>query len=835
MKSFSFSCELPNGVHARPASHVEAVCNSFDSSITWQNQRTGMSGNAKSVLSLISTDTLLGDECLITIEGQDEDNALTQLKQFITNEFPHCDAPLATTPQEDENLDPLPRNFSNLNVAHIRGRSVSEGFGQGVLKAIGAINFDAFTDLPPAKSLNEERSQLNSGLEAVVKSLTIQLNSSEHTEGEVLKAHLSIAKDEEFRQTIASNLVEGRSSADAIIATAKHFGEVMKNSSSAYMRERELDIRDVCYQLLQSIYGDERFGSQNKLTQPTVCLADDLTPSQFLELDKSLLKGLILSHGGNTSHTVILARSFAIPTIVGIEGSRLTALLDEEVIVDGTLGIVVTEITESVERYYIQERKVKEIVSSRQAQFRDVAAQTSDGKVLEVAANIAHSVEAKAAFANGAEAVGLFRTEMLYMDRTCAPDEDELYNIFCQACDAANGKSIIVRTIDIGGDKPVDYLNIPAENNPFLGYRAVRIYPEFIEMFKTQLRAILRASAHGNLKIMIPMISSLEEILWVKDILAEVRQELRKEALPFAEKVPLGIMLEVPSVAFIIDQCCEEIDFFSIGSNDLTQYLMAVDRDNAKVAASYNSLNPAFLRTLDHVVREVHRHGKWIGLCGELGAKGSVLPLLVGLGLDEISMSSPSIPATKERIAKLDSRECRQLLNKAMQCRTIQEVEHVLAQFRMTQSEAPMVSADCISLDRDLRNKEEVIKTLSDNLFLTGRCRYPNKLADDLWAREDVFSTGLGFGFAIPHTKSEHIEQSAISVCRLAKSIEWGDEEAQFVIMLTLNKHAAGDQHMKIFSKLARKIMHADFRDQLMTAETSYQIEALLKQELELN
>ncbi|WJT05979.1 phosphoenolpyruvate--protein phosphotransferase [Vibrio harveyi] len=835
MKSFSFSCELPNGVHARPASHVEAVCNSFDSSITWQNQRTGMSGNAKSVLSLISTDTLLGDECLITIEGQDEDNALTQLKQFITNEFPHCDAPLATTPQEDENLDPLPRNFSNLNVAHIRGRSVSEGFGQGVLKAIGAINFDAFTDLPPAKSLNEERSQLNSGLEAVVKSLTIQLNSSEHTEGEVLKAHLSIAKDEEFRQTIASNLVEGRSSADAIIATAKHFGEVMKNSSSAYMRERELDIRDVCYQLLQSIYGDERFGSQNKLTQPTVCLADDLTPSQFLELDKSLLKGLILSHGGNTSHTVILARSFAIPTIVGVEGSRLTDLLDEEVIVDGTIGIVVTEIAESVERYYVQESKVKEIVSSRQAQFRDVAAQTSDGKVLEVAANIAHSVEAKAAFANGAEAVGLFRTEMLYMDRTSAPDEDELYNIFCQACDAANGKSIIVRTIDIGGDKPVDYLNIPAENNPFLGYRAVRIYPEFIEMFKTQLRAILRASAHGNLKIMIPMISSLEEILWVKDILAEVRQELRKEALPFAEKVPLGIMLEVPSVAFIIDQCCEEIDFFSIGSNDLTQYLMAVDRDNAKVAASYNSLNPAFLRTLDHVVREVHRHGKWIGLCGELGAKGSVLPLLVGLGLDEISMSSPSIPATKERIAKLDSRECRQLLNKAMQCRTIQEVEHVLAQFRMTQSEAPMVSADCISLDRDLRNKEEVIKTLSDNLFLTGRCRYPNKLADDLWAREDVFSTGLGFGFAIPHTKSEHIEQSAISVCRLAKSIEWGDEEAQFVIMLTLNKHAAGDQHMKIFSKLARKIMHADFRDQLMTAETSYQIEALLKQELELN
>ncbi|MCF7364111.1 phosphoenolpyruvate--protein phosphotransferase [Vibrio sp. A1-b2] len=835
MKTFSFSCELPNGVHARPASHVEALCNQFSSDVTWQNKRTGMSGNAKSVLSLIGTDTLLGDECLITIDGQDEESAINQLKQFIVNEFPHCDAPLQNNESADDaELTPLPRNFSNIEVAHERGRAVSEGIGRGTLTIMGAVNFDSLDNLPPALAFSEEQLQMQNGLESVIKSISIQLKAAEHTEGEVLKAHLSIAKDEEFQQTITGNLSEGHSCADAIIATAKHFGEMMKNSSSSYMRERELDIRDVCYQLLQSIYGDERFASQTQLNEPTVCLAEDLTPSQFLELDKSLLKGLILSHGGSTSHTVILARSFAIPTIVGLDAAKLSEFMGKQVIVDGHLGAVVTDITDPVERYYAQEQKVKEIVATRQAKYRDLTAATADGKVLEVAANIAHSVEAPQAFAHGAEAVGLFRTEMLYMDRTSAPDENELYNIFCQACEAANGKSIIIRTIDIGGDKPVDYLNIPSENNPFLGYRAVRIYPEFIEMFKTQLRAILRASAHGNLKIMIPMISSMEEILWVKDVLAEVRQELRKEAVPFAERVPLGIMLEVPSVAFIIDQCCEEIDFFSIGSNDLTQYLMAVDRDNAKVAKNYNSLNPAFLRTLDHVVREVHRHGKWIGLCGELGAKGSVLPLLVGLGLDEISMSAPSIAATKERISKLDSRECRQLLNRAMDCRTVQEVEHVLAQFRMTQTEAPMVSKDCISLDRDLRSREEVIKTLADNLFITGRCRYPNKLADDLWAREDVFSTGLGFGFAIPHTKSEHIEQSAISVCRLAKPIAWGDEEAQFIIMLTLNKHAAGDQHMKIFSKLARKIMHADFREQLMTASSDTQVEALLKQELEL-
>lgn len=459
---------------------------------------------------------------------------------------------------------------------------------------------------------------------------------------------------------------------------------------------------------------------------------------------------------------------------------------------------------------------------------------TADGIRMEVAANIAHSVEAQAAFSNGAEAVGLFRTEMLYMDRACAPDENELYNIFCQALESAKGRSIIVRTMDIGGDKPVDYLNIPAEANPFLGYRAVRIYEEYASLFTTQLRSILRASAHGNLKIMIPMISSMEEILWVKEKLAEAKQQLRNEHIPFDEKIPLGIMLEVPSVMFIIDQCCEEIDFFSIGSNDLTQYLLAVDRDNAKVTRHYNSLNPAFLRALDFAVQAVHRQGKWIGLCGELGAKGSVLPLLVGLGLDEISMGAPSIPAAKARMAQLDSRACRQLLNQAMACRTSLEVEHLLAQFRMSQQDAPLVTAQCITLDSDWRSKEEVIKGMTDNLLLAGRCRYPRKLEADLWAREAVFSTGLGFSFAIPHSKSEHIEQSTISVARLNAPVRWGDDEAQFIIMLTLNKHAAGDQHMRIFSRLARRIMHEEFRNTLVNAASADAIASLLQHELEL-
>ncbi|PSW06559.1 phosphoenolpyruvate--protein phosphotransferase [Photobacterium lipolyticum] len=834
-KTLTFSCELPNGVHARPASNVEALCNEFKATINWQNERTGAVANAKSVLSLIGTDTLLGDKCLITIEGEDEAAAFERLTRFIKEEFPHCDEALETVASDDGEFEPLPRNLSNLDLSLVRGRPVSAGFGQGKLLRAGSINFDALTGLPPACGYDEEQVMLAQGLEKVTSSLTLQKKVGAGTELAVIEAHLSIINDEEFRAKLEQSLCEDKQNcANAIIATAQYYCEQLQNSSSSYLRERELDIRDICFQLLQAVYGEDHFDNKLTLTEPSICLADDLTPSQFLELDKSLLKGLMLTHGGSTSHTVILARSFGIPTLVGIDENSVTAYLDSEVLLDGDLGLVVTEINEPVTRYYQEEQRVKDIVAVRQSQFREQQGQTADGIKIEIAANIAHAIEAKPAFNNGAESVGLFRTEMLYMDRTSAPDEDELYNIFCQAIEAANDKPIIVRTIDIGGDKPVDYLKIPAENNPFLGYRAVRIYEEFIELFKTQLRSILRASAHGPLKIMIPMISSVEEILWVKDVLAEVRQELRKEKLPFDEKISFGIMLEVPSIAFIIDQCCEEIDFFSIGSNDLTQYLMAVDRDNAKVTKTYNSLNPAFLRTLDHVVREVHRHGKWIGLCGELGAKGSVLPLLVGLGLDEISMSAPSIPATKERIAKLDSRQCRQLLNKAMNCRTTLEVEHLLAQFRMEQTDAPLITKECITLDADLNSKEEVIKTLTDNLFLAGRCRYQNKLADDLWAREDVFSTGLGFGFAIPHTKSEHIEQSTISVTRLAKPILWGDDEAQFVIMLTLNKHAAGDQHMKIFSKLARRIMHEQFRQNLLNAQSVEQVEQILKAELEL-
>ena len=827
-----FTCELPNGVHARPASHVETLCNTFKAEIEWHNLRTDRKGNAKSALALIGTDTLAGDPCQLLISGTDEHTAHQRLSQWLRDEFPHCDAPLEEVNHAE--MDPLPVSLTNLNPTFFRATPVCGGSAGGVLIRLTSLNLNALGELPAAKTVEAERSSLDKGLTLLMKNIEFRLLDSDGATNAILQAHRSLAGDTSLRQHLLAGVSRGLSCAQAIVESANHFCDEFARSSSSYLQERALDVRDVCFQLLQQIYGEQRFPAPGKLTQPTVCMADELTPSQFLELDKTFLKGLLLKSGGSTSHTVILARSFNIPTLVGVDIEALTPWFQQTLYIDGNAGAVVVAPTEAITRYYQQEARVQAALREQQRIWLTQDARTADGIRMEVAANIAHSVEAQAAFGNGAEAVGLFRTEMLYMDRSCAPDESELYNIFCQALESAKGRSIIVRTMDIGGDKPVDYLKIPAEANPFLGYRAVRIYEEYAALFTTQLRAILRASAHGSLKIMIPMISSMEEILWVKEKLSEAKQQLRSEQIPFDEKIPLGIMLEVPSVMFIIDQCCEEIDFFSIGSNDLTQYLLAVDRDNAKVTRHYNSLNPAFLRALDYAVQAVHRQGKWIGLCGELGAKGSVLPLLVGLGLDEISMSAPAIPAAKARMAQLDSRACRQLLNQAMACRTSLEVEHLLAQFRMAQQDTPLVTAECITLDTDWRSKEEVIKGMTDNLLLASRCRYPRKLEADLWAREAVFSTGLGFSFAIPHSKSEHIEQSTISVARLKAPVRWGDDDAQFIIMLTLNKHAAGDQHMRIFSRLARRIMHEDFRNALVNAASADAIASLLQHELEL-
>lgn len=317
-----FICELPNGVHARPASHVETLCNTFSSQIEWHNLRTDRKGNAKSALALIGTDTLVGDNCQLLISGADEQEAYQRLSQWLRDEFPHCDAPLAEVKSDE--LEPLPVSLTNLNPQIIRARTVCSGSAGGILTPISSLDLNALGNLPAAKGVDAEQSALENGLTLVLKNIEFRLLDSDGATSAILEAHRSLAGDTSLREHLLAGVSAGLSCAEAIVASAHHFCEEFARSSSSYLQERALDVRDVCFQLLQQIYGEQRFPAPGKLTQPAICMADELTPSQFLELDKNHLKGLLLKSGGTTSHTVILARSFNIPTLVGVDIAALT-------------------------------------------------------------------------------------------------------------------------------------------------------------------------------------------------------------------------------------------------------------------------------------------------------------------------------------------------------------------------------------------------------------------------------------------------------------------------------------------------------------------------------
>ncbi|WP_028863241.1 phosphoenolpyruvate--protein phosphotransferase [Psychromonas aquimarina] len=821
-----FNCSLVNGIHARPASHLEKVCKQFDCEITLTNLRSGNTGNAKSVLSLVGTDTLLNDACILTFDGQDSRQALHKLTQYINNEFAHCDQAL-DKPGASEAIV-LPQSLLRHQPTLLQGKCLALGIGKGLLIGNEDINLNLFR----TEIQYDETARFDNARQQVTNNLELAVQGADGAEKEIISAHLSILNDITFVDDIKKHLA-GQSTANAVLASLETVSQQLEQSSSAYLRERVVDIRDVATQLLCAAYPDIKITAKLTLTEPSIVIANDLTPSQFLGLDKELLQGLILTHAGSTSHTVILARAFNIPTLSGIEAAQCTDALNSEVYLDASLGVLAVQANEGVRCYFDRAITLNQQLSDKQGAYAALSAQTSDGKGIEIAANIACSVEAQPAFEKGAQGIGLFRTEMLFMDRSEAPKEEEQYQQYRQVLQAAGDKPVIIRTMDIGGDKPIDYLNLPQEANPFLGYRAVRIYPAFIDLFHNQLSAILRASLHGNAKIMIPMIQSIEEIRWVKEQIEIVKNRLTAQELEFDNDVPLGIMVEIPAVAFIIDQFCQEVEFFSIGSNDMTQYLLAVDRDNDSVAHLYNSLAPSFLRMLDQVVSTAHQYGHWVGLCGELGADAKVLPLLIGAGLDEISMSAPKIAPAKAALSKLNSSDCQELFEQACLCPTITDVQALLDKASATQESKPLLSTECVLKNADFSCKEEVIQSMVGNLGLHGRTENTYKLEEDIWAREAVFSTALGHGFAIPHTKSEHIRDSSISIAHLNKPIDWQSDsgDVDVVIMLTLNKEQ-GDQHMRIFSSLARKLIHESFRDQLRDSKDEAGIISMLEKEL---
>lgn len=821
---YTFECPLVNGLHARPASHFSDAVEKFVSQVTLLNERNGLHANAKSVFSLVGADVMLNDPCRVMVSGDDEDAALMALVEFVTNALPQCDEPL---PEITSTGHPgtLPRALSKEDVACLFGTPVSQGIGSGIVVRAGSLELPDELRCAAAGDPALEQRKLESAMAAVRADLDGQLmRARADVEAEIIHAHIAMVKDATLADDLQERITgQGLTAGQAVVEAIRSFSEKLIASDSVYLRERAVDLEDIGRQLLEHICGDLVRQVDIVLTEPSVVVAKNLAPRQFLSLDRTHLQGLLLEEAGTTSHTVILARSFGIPAVTGTAGSACIEA-GRKVILDGDRGLVLLDLSPSVVRFYDRERERNRRRHERLSAHIHAAAATMDGHRIEIGSNIASAVEAKAALANGADGVGLFRTEMLFMGRSTPPTEDEQFDIYKSAVLDMAGRSVVIRTLDIGGDKPVPCLSLPSEANPFLGYRGIRLYADHEELFTAQLRAILRASACGPVKMMAPMVSSVEEAAWLRTRVSEVQADLREQGIPFDESMPVGVMIEVPSAALAIDQLSDVVDFFSIGTNDLCQYFLAVDRGNQQISSLYSEHHPPFVRLLKTIVDEAHKRNKWVGLCGEMAGSIDNLPLLVGLGLDEISLASPGIPAVKAGIGNTAYSQCRECVDSAITCRGVEEVNGLLRGFSDGGSASPLVSADLVTLDSDCLSKEEVINELADLLYIAGRTDNPTLVEDAIWAREAVYSTGLGYGFAIPHCKTDSVSANSIAVLKLRTPLEWGsidDLPVQFVILLAIRESGRDDAHMRIFSKLARKLMHEEFREQLLGAQTS--------------
>jgi multiphosphoryl transfer protein len=833
---FRFVCPLPDGLHARPASQIAKFVAEFVSQFWLVNQRTGTSANLKSPLDIISADVRGGDSCSIRILGPDQERAESALEQFLAQELA----------KENENFLPieavplpeiLPRALQSPAITRYPGVPVSPGIGKGKAVVVGRLSLSQpLNGESPASREQEERrvehaiARLRARLQALLS------RSMSAAEKAVLEAHQSIVDDVSFTERITASLAAGQSAGEALITTGKYFIALLKSSESAYVRERAVDVEEICLRLLEEIDGP-RFGSARiTLEEPSVLVAETLAPQQLLEIDRTWLSGLVLEYAGTTSHAVILARSLGIPTIVGVKDAPVILSPGEQIVVDANRGFVVPNGNPTVHRFYDREWQTQRWRQQALCRHSSARAITTDGHRIEVGANICSGEESAIALAQGAEAIGLFRTEFLFLGRERAPSEDEQFAAYAEA--ARGGKRrVTIRTIDVGGDKPIPLLNLPTESNPYLGYRGMRIYREHQDLFRTQLRAILRASAVGPIQIMAPMVSTIEEVLWLKEQLGELQEDFERQKIAFDPLLPVGIMIEVPSVAFNLDQFSAEVDFFSIGTNDLNQYFMAVDRDNARVAKLANVRQPSFLRFLKHIVDAVQRNGKWVGMCGEMAGDVRNLPLLLGLGLHGISVPSPEIPALKRTISRFSVDECRQLLLEAIECARLEEVDELLGNFSTHEPMQPLLDSELVIVNSDSRTKEEAIRELIDSLYIASRTENPDHLEGLVWAREQTCSTGLGHGFAIPHCRSDAVKANSIAILKLNRPIEWDaldQKPVSTVILLAVRESDTSNAHLQVLAKLARRLMNAQFREEVSQLKESGEILSHLSRELQI-
>ena len=566
----------------------------------------------------------------------------------------------------------------------LQGIAASDGIA--IAKVYTLTEPDLTVTKVTVEDSEKEVSRLDDALAASIKDVELiketALKNLGEEEAQVFDAHLMVLSDPELIGQVKDSITSNKVNAEAALkeVTDMFISIFAGMEDNPYMQERAADIRDVSKRILAHLLG-VKIPSPATIKDEVIIVAADLTPSDTAQLNRQYVKAFVTDIGGRTSHSAIMARSLEIPAIVGTKEVTSIAKDGDIIIVDGLAGDVFLNPSEEVIAEY---RAKAEAFAAQQAEWeklKDSKTYTKDGHQVELAANIGTPKDLEGVVHNGAEGVGLYRTEFLYMDSHEMPTEEDQFEAYKAVLEGMNGKPVVVRTMDIGGDKELPYLPLPHEMNPFLGYRAIRISLNEPEMFRTQLRALLRASVYGKLRIMFPMIATLNDFRGAKALLEEEKAKLIAEGVAVSDDIQVGIMIEIPAAAVLAHQFAKEVDFFSIGTNDLIQYTMAADRMNERVSYLYQPYNPSILTLIKHVIDSAHKEGKWAGMCGEMAGDQTAVPLLVGLGLDEFSMSASSILKTRSLISKLTLSDMQALAAKAInECATVEEVEALVAE-----------------------------------------------------------------------------------------------------------------------------------------------------------
>ena len=660
------------GIHARPAAFLSVIAKKYQAEIEVRIEER--STDACSVVGLMGINSKMGDEIVIAARGDDAVAAIEACRSAIEEGLGE---PVDAIPTQVEEVKETPLLLSEApSEADVKGVGASPGLAVGKLYLLNTEDFE-FDHL--SKVPDEEESRLQTAVSLVEKNLKQQVAEADSHQAEIFAAHLELLSDPAMGKAAQQEISQGKTAEFAWQTALEQQIEILEKLDNPLLVQRAADLKDIRSRVLAELTQTKM--GVDAMHEGAILVVDDLTPSLTAELNKEKVAGIISLQGGATSHAAILARAAGVPYVAGItQGFELLAP-DTLVLLDGDKGLIELNPDQETLKSIREKQAQQEQNKARALQEKDQPAITLDEKQIEVVGNIANEADAAQCIEFGGEGVGLLRSEFLFQDRLNAPDEEEQFNTYCAIQKALKGQPLIVRTLDVGGDKPLTYLPLPKEENPFLGERGIRVSLARPSYFRTQIRAILRANAlslvadelcpRGKVRIMFPMVSVLEEVRVAKKVVAEEAQKLN---LPMCE---VGIMVEVPSTAAMASQFAKEVDFFSIGSNDLAQYTMAIDRGHPKLAGQADGLNPGILQLIKMTAEGAHAHGKWVGVCGGIASEAAAVPILIGLGIDELSVSIPSLPEVKAQIRSLNMAQCEQLAQQALQLDSAADVRQL--------------------------------------------------------------------------------------------------------------------------------------------------------------